>query len=79
MDVLDDDQDGALAAEVLQGGVHGLDDVRAVERARLGCARAPAAGEQAREGRVGRNHLVDLLGPGGLEPAEHLGERQVGQ
>ena len=84
VDVLDHDEDGAHAGEVLQRRVDGLDELAAVDglTSRSGgqlVGTAPAAREEPGQVRVRHQEALDGLGLVHLEAAQHLAEGQVGQ
>ena len=84
--VLDDEQHRRLLGNRLEDRVHRLEQVTTVKRGALAVVSTmptvgqhPAAGLEPTEGGVGVGNRRDDVGQVGGQPAQHLGEREVGQ
>ena len=80
--VLDDQQHGRLLGGLFEQPVHGLEQVGTVQRGRLVVlvgGEDPPPRLEPGQGGVDAGGGVDDVGQGGGHPAEHLGEREVGQ
>ena len=75
--VLDDQHDRLLGGQVGERAQHRVEQLAASTRS--SASRAAAAGQEPLDGRVRGEQRVDQLGRLGGQPAERLGERQVGR
>ena len=82
MEVFDDQQQGALAADGLGEGVDTVEQGALVGRHRLGVGRLgqhPLAGEETEQSGVAQRDLVERVGELTGDPTGDLGDREIGE